>query len=62
MYLEGSEAANVLGDLSQLVGGQVQLHHAGPCPKVQRQRRQLVVLIKDTKRKEKKVARYVSKN
>lgn len=44
-YLEGREAADVLWDFSQLVCGQVQLHHAGPCPEVQRQRRQLVVLI-----------------
>ena len=43
-YLEGRKAADVLRDLGQLVGGQIQLHHAGPRAEVQRQRRQLVIL------------------
>lgn len=43
-YLKGREAADILGDLGQLVGGQIQLHHAGPRAEVQRQRRQLVIL------------------
>ena len=42
--LEAAEHGHILRELSQLVGAEVELHHVQPCPNVDGERGQLVLL------------------